>query len=111
MLRGPDHMAMRMGSATAPRAPDFRILQLFVELAHPQRHFARHTAPHRAAVNVANRSDAAERPGYERFVCFVDVIQSEIAQPNTQPMGMAQRNHVAARDTIETILARRGTHF
>src|ERR1041385_5364728 len=109
MFRGPDHMAMRMGSGM--RARGFRILELLVQSAQPRRQPARNAAAQTSPVDLAHRRYAAERPRHERLLRLKHLIQRIIAQVNGNAIGVAEGDDVAAGHAVEAVLARRGAYL
>src|SRR4051812_22424382 len=98
MLRGPDHMAMRIGSAMPRR---FGILQSGIKLPKLRGQRAGHTAAQLVPVDFSNRRDAAKSAGHEGFFCFVDLVQREIAQVKRNALRMTQPDDVTPRDAVK----------
>src|ERR1051326_5991956 len=113
MLRGPDHRAMRTGSAMASvaAARGLRVLELCVKPAQALSEGTGKPAAQNAAVDFGHRSHAAEGAGDEGLIGLVDVVEGEVAEMDRDAVGMAERDDIGAGDAVEEVLAGRSAQL
>ena len=111
MLRGPDHIAIRndLGHAVAStRGARVAVAGSRVQSLEPLDHRSTTAVADRASIDRPHRHDAGEGAGHERFVGAVDVGQAERRLAGRDAVVAADREHVAARDPGEAVVAGRG---